>query len=81
MTDNNNIKPTKPVDYCMHVAALRWAQTAFYDGLDAEAEQTPSKTGPIHSSTISLMITSFGGSIMLFLMATLISSRTKSMRS
>jgi len=39
------------------------------------------QTGPIHSSTISLMMTSLGGSIMLLRMATLISSRTKSMRS
>jgi len=33
----NRMKPTKPVDHCSHVAALRWAQAAFYDGLDAEA--------------------------------------------
>lgn len=38
MTDNN-IKPTKPVDHCIHIAALRWAQAAYYDGLAAEAER------------------------------------------
>jgi hypothetical protein len=38
-TLTDNIKPTKPVDHCMHVATLRWAQAAFYDGLDAEAER------------------------------------------
>ena len=38
MTDNN-IKPIKPVDRCMPVASLRWAQAAFYDGLAAEAER------------------------------------------
>ena len=38
MTDTTNTKPIKPVEHCMHVAALRWAQAAFYDGLDAEGK-------------------------------------------
>lgn len=32
-----NRTPTKLPDHCSHVAALLWAQAAFYDGLDAEA--------------------------------------------
>ena len=43
MTDNtltdNNIKPTKPVDHRIHIAALRGAEAAYYDGLAAEAER------------------------------------------
>jgi hypothetical protein len=35
MTD---IKTESPVDHCMHVATLRWAQAEFYQGLEDEAE-------------------------------------------
>jgi hypothetical protein len=41
MTDNNNIKPTKPVDHCMYVAALYWEAAAFSGELEAEAERRP----------------------------------------
>jgi hypothetical protein len=38
MTDNK-LQPTKPVDHSIHIASLRWAQAAYYDGLAAEAER------------------------------------------
>ena len=46
MNDNDYIfeafktmEPTKPVDYCMHLAALHWVRAAFQDELSAEARR------------------------------------------